>query len=80
MTMDKSTENRMRVLYRKIKEKRATKREKDEYMRIMHKEGLVSDEQYKRYVNGDDNDWLIALAILAGAAFIVWGLNQINNS
>lgn len=78
--MDKIKFDRTKILYRKIKDKTATKAEKEEYMRIMRDEGLISDEQYKRYVNGQDNDWLIALAILVGAAFIVWGVNQINKS
>ncbi len=76
--MDKKTLDRTRILYKRIKEKKATKREKDEYMRIMHDEGLISDEQYRRYSTGNDNDWLIAIAVLAGAAFIVWGLNKIS--
>ncbi len=76
--MDKKTVDRTRILYKRIKEKKATKREKDEYMRIMHEEGLISDEQYRRYSTGNDNDWLIAIAVLAGAAFIVWGLNKIS--
>ena len=74
--MDKNTENKIRNLHKKIREKKATKCEKDEYMRILHQEGLVTDEQYDRYCNGNDKDWLISLAKLAGAAFIVWGLNK----
>ena len=75
---EKDEKDRIRFLYKRIKAKKATKREKDEYMCIMHQEGLISDEQYRRYIKGGDNDWLIALAVLAGAAFIAWGVNQIN--
>ncbi|MBO7652849.1 MAG: hypothetical protein J6S84_09110 [Bacteroidales bacterium] len=78
--MDKKKEARIRSLHNKILNKTATRWEKDEYMRIMHDEGVVHDDQYNRYKKGDDRDWLVALAVLAGAAFIVWGLGKISKS
>lgn len=65
---------RLSELGERIKANLASKTEKDEYMKLLHKSGSISQSQYNEYLNqqgtkqGDD---LVGAALAVGAIFLI---------
>ena len=53
------------ILYKKIRDKRATLREQYEFMEFLHEDGVITDEHYRRFCAGEDRAWLLSLARLS---------------
>jgi arginine repressor len=58
-------------LIRKIKDGKATKSEKDEYMEYMYSQREISQNQYDEYVKNRNNEAIVNIAIVAGAAVLL---------
>jgi len=55
-----------------IKDGKATKSEKDEYMYILFKNGQLPEKQYNEYKNGDKySDNIVNAALAIGAVFLM---------
>jgi hypothetical protein len=55
-----------------IKDGKATKAEKDEYMYLLYKSGQLPEKQYNEYKNGDKYaDDIVNAALAIGAIFLM---------
>lgn len=70
--------NRLLELKRLIKNGNASKKEKKEYMTLLHKNGNITDEQYKKFLhNKSDNDVINAALTIGGVLLATWLLTKL---
>ena len=69
--MSKENKNRLRELYSKLVDNKASKAEEEEYIRMLYQEGKIPDEQYKNYRKNVEVDFVVKLSLIAGAVFVL---------
>lgn len=62
----------MLTLNQKIKDKTATKTEKDEYMKLLFQNGSVTRKQYNDYLQGRNTEDILEAGLIIGG-FILLG-------
>lgn len=63
---------KMLTLNQKIKDKTATKTEKDEYMKLLFQNGSVTRKQYNDYLQGRNTEDILEAGLIIGG-FILLG-------
>jgi hypothetical protein len=61
----------MLTLNQKIKDKTATKIEKDEYMKLLFQNGSVTKKQYNDYLQGRNTEDILEAGLIIGGIFLL---------
>lgn len=70
--------NKVSFLIKKLQNNSATPDEKDEYMKYLLDEGKISESQYRDYRKNRNNEDILKIAIIAGAAILLgWAINEL---
>jgi hypothetical protein len=62
---------KMLTLNQKIKDKTATKIEKDEYMKLLFQNGSVTKKQYNDYLQGRNTEDILEAGLIIGGIFLL---------
>ncbi|NOZ46223.1 MAG: hypothetical protein GXO79_05510 [Chlorobi bacterium] len=70
--------NRLLELKRLIKENKATKKERKEYMTLLYENGNISKEQYDKFLKDQNSDDIIGAALtIGGVVLATWLLSKL---
>lgn len=81
MALSYTDYERLDVLNRLVREKRATKEQTDEYMELMFRYGQLTPKQYQDYREGRHADIVVSAALgIAGTFLLLYVLDKLLSS